>query len=108
MKQTGELGVLGDYSFDEKTINMHPNDGYDLGLMTSSHVVRIFPGSSMEEFITGSAKSTFGTLYLNNDCKLGTVELSLRTVERLGKPKRVRLAYAEDDSKYGKLLIEPV
>ena len=104
VKQTAELSVLGDYSFDEKTINIHPNDGYDIGLMTSSHVVRIYAGCTPQEFADGTASHIFGTLYLKNECRMGTVEMSLKTTEKLGK---VRLVLADGDDKYGKLLIQP-
>ena len=107
MKQTAELSVLGDYSFDEKTINIHPNDGYDIGLMTSSHVVRIYAGCTPQEFADGTASHIFGTLYLKNECRMGTVEMSLKTTEKLGKVRTVRLVLADGDDKYDKLLIQP-
>ena len=108
MKKTGPLSALGDYSFDEKTINIHPNDGYDLGMMTSSYVVRIFPGATEAEFAGGEGKSVYGTIHLKNECRVGSVEMSLKVLERLGKPKQVTLAYDTGDEKYGKLLISPV
>ncbi len=107
MKKTAPLSALGDYSFDEKIVNIHPNDGYDLGLMTASYVVKIFAGCSQEEFESGEGRHVFGTIFLKNECRLGTVEMSLRVLEKLGKPKQVVLSYATDDSKYGKLLISP-
>ncbi len=106
-KQTAELSVLGDYSFDEKTINIHPNDGYDLGLMTLSHVVRIFAGCTPEQFVDGSGANVFGTLYLKNECRMGTVEMSLKTAEKLGKARKVRLVLVPGDDSYGKLLLQP-
>lgn len=108
MKKTGPLSALGDYSFDEKTINIHPNDGYDLGMMTASYVVKIFAGATEDEFESGVGKSVYGTIHLKNECRVGSVELSLRVLERLGKPKQVVLGYATGDDKYGKLLISPV
>ena len=108
MKKTGPLSALGDYSFDEKTINIHPNDGYDLGLMTATYVVRIFSGATQQEFASAEGRHVFGTIYLKNECRVGSVELSLKVLERLGKPRQVTLSYDTDDSKYGKLLISPV
>ncbi|MFP4206033.1 MAG: hypothetical protein ACLFRR_07775 [Spirochaetaceae bacterium] len=109
MKSTGELSVLADYSFDEKTINIHPNDGYELGLMTTRAVVRIFAGCTMGEFLAGEGRHVFGNLNLRNETKVGTVELSLRTADRMGRPKRARLLHIDDDGEqYGKLFIQPL
>ncbi len=106
MKQTGALAVLGDYSFDEKTINIHPNDGYDIGLMTSSYVVKIYAGCTPEEFGAGSVAHTFGTIYLKNECRIGTVEMSLKTAEKLGKSRKARLVLADGEDEYARLLIQ--
>jgi hypothetical protein len=109
MKSTEELSVLADYSIDEKTINIHPNDGYDLGLMMTEAVVRIFVDCTMEEFESGEVKHTYGTLNLKNDTRPGTVEMSLKTAQRIDRPKRVRLHYDDTDGeKYGKLYIQPL
>lgn len=106
MKHTAELAVLGDYSFDEKTINIHPNDGYDIGLMTSSYVVKIYAGCTPEEFGDGTAAHTFGTIYLNNECRVGTVEMSLRTAEKLGKSRKARLMLTDGEDDYAQLFIQ--
>ena len=109
MNTTGELSVIADYSFDEKTINIHPNDGYDLGLMTTQAVVRIFVECSMDEFRTGEAKHVFGHLNLRNETKAGTIEMSLRTAQRIGRPKRAQLHFDDSDGeKYGKLYVQPL
>jgi hypothetical protein len=106
-KQTAELSVLGDFSFDEKTINIHPNDGYDIGLMTSSHVVRIFAGCTPQEFADGTGAHVFGTLFLKNECRMGTVEMSLKTAGKLGRTRKARLLLEDGTDSYGKLLIQP-
>ncbi|MFO7781551.1 MAG: hypothetical protein R6W94_07965 [Spirochaetia bacterium] len=65
-RHTEELSVIADYSFDEKTINIHPNDGYDLGLMMTDAVVRIFVDCTMDEFESGQAAHIFITLNLKD------------------------------------------
>ncbi len=107
MKETSTLTVLGDISFDEKTLVIHPNDGFDLGLMTTEHVVKIYYGPDASVMEDDGATFIHGNLYLKNECKMGQVELSLKAAERLGKPKHVRLVYQPDD-RYGKLLIQPL
>ncbi len=102
MKQSDPLAVMGDYSFDDKTINIHPNDGFDLGLMTTQHAVDICAGCSYDEFEAGTANATAGVIHLKNECRANTVELSLRTVERLGKPRKIVLVLQD-----GRLLLQP-
>lgn len=106
MKQTSPLQVMADYSFDEKTIVIHPNDGYDLGLMVSEIVVRIFAGVTEDQFNDNSGKHIFGKIHLKNECRMGTVELSKRTVEKLGTPKKLRVGYDDSDGEqFGKILL---
>ena len=108
LKQTGALSLLGDYSFDEKTIHIHPNDAYDLGLMTLRETVKIFVGITVEEFLQGSGQHIFGNLYLRNETRVGTLEVSLKTATRLGRPKQARLLYFTGEDKYGRILIQAV
>jgi hypothetical protein len=103
MKRTEALSVLGDFSFDEKAINIHPNDGFELGLMTTDHVVRIYTGCSFAEFTSDSAPAVHGKIYLKNECRQGTVEISLKTVEKMKKPRKVLLILDQD-----RLYIQPV
>jgi hypothetical protein len=106
MKETDALQVLGDFSFDEKTVNIHPNDGFDLGLMMSSHVVEMYTGITPDELPSADSTGIYGKINLKNECKMGTVELSLKSVERMGGPKQVKLFY-QDGDRYGRLLIHP-
>ena len=91
MKETDALQVLGDFSFDEKTVNIHPNDGFDLGMMMTSHVVEMFTGIPPAELPSAESSGVYGKVNLKNECKMGTVELSLKSVERMGGPKQVKL-----------------
>ena len=91
------------------TLNIHPNDGYDLGLMTTSAVVRIFVDCTFEEFKSGQGSHVFGNLNLRNETKAGACEMSLRTAQKMGRPKKVRLHFDDSDGeKYGKLYIQPL
>ena len=106
MKETSFLQVLGDYSFDEKTIRIHPNDGFDLGVMTTEIVVKIYAGNSFDELENPNTRFVYGNLYLENNTRMGTCELSLKTVQKLGSPKKVRL-HLLDGEDYQKLLTSP-
>ncbi|TVR90613.1 MAG: hypothetical protein EA428_08010 [Spirochaetaceae bacterium] len=96
MKHTAALAVLGDFSFDEKTINIHPNDGFDLGFMVTNEVVRIYFGCTLQEFQEDSAQAIYGKIHLKNECRNGSIELSLRTVEKIGKPKKIAIFRDQD------------
>ncbi len=103
VKKTSPLSVISDYSFDEATINIHPNDGFDLGLMTTSYDVAIFPRSTSDDASRTDSGGVPGTVNLKNECRVGTVEVSLKTVKSMGSPRKITLSY--DD---GKLLLTPV
>jgi hypothetical protein len=93
MNNTAPLNVLGDFSMTEDTLVVHPNDGFDLGLMTVSHPVYIYRGISLDDFKAGNGERVSGKIHLKNECRLGTVEMSLKSWEKIGKPKKVQLYY---------------
>lgn len=95
MKNTSELSVLGDFSMPEDTLVIHPNDGFDLGLMMTSHPVYIYRGISLADFKEKNGDRSGGKILLKNECRMGAVELSSKVLERLGKPKKVQLYYDE-------------
>ncbi len=103
-KETGFLKVLGDVSFPEKKVVINPNDGFDLDLLMSDTTVAIHYGKSPATW-TEAAKGLYGNVYQSNDCKLGTVELSGRALNKMGNPKRVRL-HIVTEGPYPQLLVE--
>ena len=106
MNTTGSLSVLGDFSFDEKTININPNDGFDLGLMTTEHIVKIYVGGDAPVGDDQSAGIIYGKITLSNTVSQGCVEMSLKTVRRLGGARKVVLSFVPEQ-KYGRLGIRP-
>ena len=102
MKKLGPLSILADYSFDDKTLVIHPNDGYDLDLMTTSYVVKIYIAASEEDVLNDKASFHWGKIHLKNECRLGTIEMSLRLTERMSKPNKLHLLMIDD-----KLLLQP-
>ncbi|HKJ84442.1 MAG TPA: hypothetical protein VKA06_00120 [Spirochaetia bacterium] len=106
MSSTSPLTVLGDFSMDEKTINMHPNDGFDLGLMTTEHVVRIHVGEETESGDLPDDAFTYGKLHLKNEVRNGYLELGLKSAEKLGAVKKAIVHYEKGD-RYGTLLVTP-
>lgn len=106
-KETSFLGVLADLSFPEKKIVINPNDGFDLGLMMTDATVEIYYGASPATWQGRSTEGVYGNIYQQNECKLGSVELSTRAVEKMDSPKRVRLhLLPPGDGKYPQVLVE--
>jgi hypothetical protein len=96
MKSTGHLTAVGAIDLANDVIIIHPNDGYDLGLISFSNPLRILMGGSDEELLSKACEGDSGTLLLKNDCTLATVRMSLSRWKKLGRPQRVRLACHED------------
>lgn len=91
VKETGYLKVLADLSFPEEKIVINPNDGYDLGLMMTEAPAHVFYGENPSTIENPRSQPIRGVVEQKNECTLGTVELSMKSVERLGTPARVRL-----------------
>ncbi|TVR67877.1 MAG: hypothetical protein EA427_12115 [Spirochaetaceae bacterium] len=98
VKETGYLKVLADLSFPENRIVINPNDGYDLGLMMTEAQALFFYGESPATLENPRMEAVTGTVEQKNECALGTVELSMKSVEKLGTPKRVRLHIVPGES----------
>ncbi len=96
MKSTEKLSVMGDFTLRKDLIVIHPNDGYDLGLLERETPVRIFACKNRAEFLSGKAKSTPGILMLDNSCTLSTVRMNLTWWQEMGKPKRVTLGFEQE------------
>ena len=102
---TAPLTVLGDYSMDEKSINVHPNDAFDLGLLTSTHVVRIHVGDAIDPSSLPDDAFTYGTLHIRNEVRDGHIEIGLRAAKRLGA--RRAIVHYTPGERYGTILISP-
>ena len=104
LRETGVLKILADYSFPEKEVVINPNDGFDLGLMMTEATVLLYTGEGIDVLENGDIKPIHARLFQKNECRLGTVEISLKTVEKMGTPKRARLHLLQEEP-YPKLLI---
>jgi hypothetical protein len=106
MRETGVLKVLADFNISEQHIVINPNDGFDIGLMMTEAPVSLFLGDSVDMLHNGSAVAIEGIVVQKNECRLGTVELSSRSLERIGSPGSVRL-HLLPSSPRPRLLISP-
>jgi hypothetical protein len=89
MRKTGSLRVLCPYGLPDSRLNIHPNEGADLGMLTLCNSVTLYEGVK-------------GEVRLLNECPRETVEISPKFWEKIGKPSRAVLSLDGD-----KLSIEP-
>jgi hypothetical protein len=106
VKCTDALSILGEHSMDERTVHLHPNDGFDLGLMSTEYVVRLYVGKDAQSDSIPEERFIYGKLHLKNNVRHGVVELGLRAADRLGQTERARVYY-EPGNRYGRVRIAP-
>jgi hypothetical protein len=82
VKSTKALRILCSAGIPESRLNMHPNEGADIGLMTTHHSAKTADGVVVE-------------LHLLNDCPKESVEINSRLWERLGKPSKIVVGYED-------------
>jgi hypothetical protein len=93
MKHTQDLNVYIDNGLSMGELVMHPNDGFDLGLVTTRHAVSIYSDPPT----AASAKPILaGAILLRNSCRSGTLQVSKKQWEMLGKGKSVTIFIKTD------------
>jgi hypothetical protein len=107
VKSTAALSVLSDFSIDERTIHIHPNDGFDLGLMTTEYTIRMHVGAETDPSSLEEKDFVYGKILLKNEVRGGHVELGHRSTERLDGANRAIVHY-EPGERYGTILVTPV
>ena len=103
IKQTGELQILTDQSFDDTYFVINPNDGFDLGLMMTEATVEL-----EFNFDTGKEKTVSLTAQIvqKNECRLGTLEMGNKSASKLNENTKVRLTIEEQEGN-PKVIIGP-
>ena len=74
-------------------IIIHPNEGYDLGLLSHSTPVKIFTNTSIDIFKSADEDFIDGVIILENGCRQGNIQLSKKCWNLMGKPEKVILYY---------------
>lgn len=82
--------------FIKNEIILHPNEGYDLGLLSQSTPVKIFANTSFDIFEIAKEFYVEGTVVLENTCKQGNIQISKKYWNSIGKPGRVKLFYEKN------------
>jgi hypothetical protein len=95
MRSTNILEVITDI-FLKQNILIHPNDGFDLGLMNTEYTVKVYANVTIEVFNQDDSVSTPGNLLLSNKCKFGTIKLCPKYWKKIGMPKNVKLFFSDN------------
>jgi hypothetical protein len=80
MKSTMPLRILCSSKLAENRLNIHPNEGADLGLMMTRYSVEIEEGLKAE-------------IHLLNECPRESLEIGRKFWEKIGKPSKAILRY---------------
>ena len=95
LENTKKLSVFGNASQPETEIKINPNDALDIGLTKTKHFFRIKMNLEIENAMLTNSEDMNGCIFLDNNCKSGTVEFGLKLWKRIGKPSHVILVHNE-------------
>lgn len=70
------MRVAGSMQLPPNRLNIHPNEGFDLGLMTTHYCLEMEQVGPVE-------------VYLLNECPKETLQINYKVWEKLGKPGKV-------------------
>lgn len=96
MKSTEPLIVKTSLSITDELI-LHPNEGYDIGLMNTKTQVKIFANVPVEIFNVGDREFINGRIVLSNSCKHKEININHKYWKKIGSPHKVRVFF--DDNK---------
>ncbi len=95
MRRTGFLTVETDIRISRDKLIIHPNDGYDLGLMNRQYDVGMFFNEKIEVFEKSTPATVNGSILLENNCRHGAIAMSKKQWQELGQPEKIMLVYNE-------------
>ena len=89
MKKTGTLKVSVSTAVDRAHLVMHPNEGFDLGLMRVAHPVRLCRDLPLEDYLKGGeGEVDLVDLDLKNECPKDTILIGTVLHRLLGHPEK--------------------
>lgn len=94
MKKTKALKVSVSVSVGREHLVMHPNEGFDLGLMRVGHPVRLCRNLGIEDYLKGGeGEVTLIHLDLLNECPKETILVGTGLHRLLGEPAKAVVLY---------------
>lgn len=89
MKKTVPLKVSVSTGVDRVHLVMHPNEGFDLGLMRVTHPVQLCRNLDLEDYLKGGQGDIdMVSIDLVNDCPKETILVSTSLYRLLGGPAK--------------------
>lgn len=89
MKKTASLKVSVSTQVDRVHLVMHPNEGFDLGLMRIAHPVQLCRDIAVEDYLKGAVGTSEPvSVSLLNECPKETILLGTALFKLLGEPAR--------------------
>lgn len=95
MNKNHEFRVVTSFH-NPNSIIIHPNDGYDMGLIMHSYEFNVYLNLSEEDFLNRNGEVNFLSLVLENKCKTGTIEIPNKLFIKLGKPVKINLSMKDN------------
>lgn len=105
MSKTGRLKVCGNTALPQGIIHMNPNDGFDLGLMTTSYEVDLVLGADVDPMDSANTDAAAATLHLKNEIRNGEVHVSFQDIKRLSNVETAWVYRVDDSSDRPKLVV---
>ncbi|MBN2508701.1 MAG: hypothetical protein JXB03_00435 [Spirochaetales bacterium] len=96
MKVTPALEVLQGDEPAGNTLRIHPNDGFELGLMEYVYEMKIFNNCCAQDFNNETGDFFMGRIEQANECPLGTLMVNYRMFKKLNMPVKVKLVASND------------
>jgi len=94
MKKTVSLQVAVSTAIERVHLVLHPNEGFDLGLMRVAHPVRLCHHLKVEDFLRGeSGQSDMVSVDLLNECPPKTLLVGVALHRLLGGPTKAVLLF---------------
>lgn len=97
MKKTVPLKVSVSATVDRVHLILHPNEGFDLGLMRVAHPVHLCRDLAVEDYLKGSSGTCEEvSISLLNECPKQTMLVGTALHKLLGEPARAVVLFDGD------------
>ena len=92
MKKTGTLAIETLAAMPRATLRIHPNVGFELGMMMTHHPVQWFVQGTLQAFLQGhTSNPVAGAVELLNECPQETLQMAPSDWKNVGMPRQAVL-----------------
>ncbi|NNM66764.1 MAG: hypothetical protein HKM06_02000 [Spirochaetales bacterium] len=97
MKKTGTLAIETLAAMPRATLRIHPNVGFELGMMTTQHAVHWDVHGTLQAFLEGhTSNPVAGSVQLLNECPQETLQMAPSDWKNAGMPRQAVLLFDGD------------